>query len=75
MEVAVFCTLNNLSYEREAIFKFLTQQRQTPDGIKLPEGVGADSVLVANLALRKVIESHVRVDQQETLGFRQSINL
>lgn len=58
MEVAVFCTLNNLSYEREAIFKFLTQQRQTPDGIKLPEGVGADSVLVANLALRKVIESH-----------------
>lgn len=66
MEDAMFCTLDNLSYEKDAIVELLTNQRQTPDGIELPDGVGADSVLVANLTLRKVIESHMRLEQKTT---------
>ncbi len=58
MQEAVFCTLDKLSYEQAAIEDYLSKHGETPGGIKLPDGITLDAVLIPNRTLRKAIDSY-----------------
>lgn len=63
MKTPVVCTLDNITYEREAIFKWLCDLRQsptTPDRMEIYEEI--NEVLEPNLELQKAIEEYNQKD-------------
>lgn len=74
MREAVFCTLDNLSYEKEALREYLTTHGKTPNGIPLPDGVKTDDVIVPNITLRKAIETYQQLEHDKplTMTYRKS---
>lgn len=62
MQSAVFCKLDQHSYDETAIREYLQTHRQTPSGITLRDGIQIDDVLVPNLALRNAIGSYNQLE-------------
>lgn len=52
---AVFCLLNNTSYDEDAIREYLDKHHETPDKIPLRNGARIDQVLVTDYTLRDLV--------------------
>lgn len=73
MRSAMFCTLDNRSYDANAIRDYLQTHRKTPTGAVLANNVNIDDVLVPNLALRNAIENHQRLTQTNVRSLSRSM--